>query len=98
MKKLRSFALALISLTTVFIFLSIFTVYLAVSDELLVVGTKKSNPQSLLSLKQGVKQAIEELNSGNRQKTISMKHYEIDELLAILSRTFSSVSAIYNRQ
>lgn len=96
MKKFRFFALVLTALVAVFILFTSYIVYLAVSDEPLVVSTKNSDPQSLLALKNGVKQAIRELNSSKKQKVVSIKHHEIDELLAIVSRSFPSVSAKYN--
>ncbi len=96
MTKFRFFALVISGLIATFLFLAIYFVSQAVSDEPLVVNSKKSNPQSLLSLKKGIKGAIQELNSNKRQKLISIKHHEVDELLAILSRSFPSVSAKYN--
>ncbi len=96
MTKFRSFALILTCSIALFLFLAVYSIFQAVSNEPLVVSSKKSDPQSLLSLKNSIKVAIQELNSNSRQKQISIKHHEVDELLAILSRSFPSVSAKYN--
>ncbi len=96
MTKFRFLAIVVTGIAAVFLFIAVYSIFIVVSDEPLVISSKKSNPQSLLSLKKGIKQAVQTLNSSKPQKLISIKHTEVDELLAILSKSVPSVSAKYN--
>ncbi len=96
MKTLRLLFFIFIGTISIILFSSIYVLTQTISDEPLVVDIGNTNTQTLISLKEGAKAALKELNSRKKSKVIGLRHDQISELLIFLNESFPFFSARYN--